>query len=452
MKLQHVLLFLIGSFIFMGCNSSTSSRKNTVIAHQDSIQLIYRYDFEQVDTIFTKKNQSVAFDFSKELQNGMLFHPKTRTRIPVYLGDDKTNTVMIDSLSGTTLHFHYIGENAAINNYILKSFDTEQTLMQGMRQEYPSFKKIIDDVVILRKTQLDSLTDQDFKKIENITIEYLPKNLKLTYAFQQALRNKKNLDSIDSEITQLINKSPIEDSTLLVSNSYKNYLNMMSQINFFKAHPEKLNSIYDYLVFTQHYFKNKPSIEAVGENLVQLYLRYTQDTAHDHDVKDFINQYLTSEEKKAAFLEKFNDRAKFSKGQLAPTFSGIDANGKTVSSEDFKGKYLVVDVWATWCGPCKKEMPFFKELTEKYQDNDQIEFISVSIDQNKAAWEKFIEKEKPSGVHFWVENDFQSDLALDYEIKGIPYFIILDPQGKFAVSEASRPSDKMGEQIAALLN
>lgn len=452
MKLQHVILSLfMGSLLFVGCNSSVSSEKNVVIAHQDSLQFIYQTDFEKIDTLFTKKEQAVPFSFNEDLQNGMLFHPQTRTRIPIYLGNDKTNKIVIDSLTGFKLYFHYTGENAATNNYILKSFDTERTLMKGMQQDYASFKKVVDDVVTLRKKQLDSLSDEDFKKIENITIEYLPKNLKLTYAFQQAMRKQQNLDSIDAEITQLIQEELVEDVALLQSSSYKNYLGMMSQINFFKAHPEKISSIYENLVYTQTYFKKKESIEAVGENLVQLYLRYTKDTSNDEKVKEFVNTYITSEEKKTSFLEKFNNRAKLTKGQIAPAFSGVDVNGNTISSEDFKGKYVVVDVWATWCGPCKKEAPFFKKLAEKYKENKQIEFISVSIDQNKQAWEKYIEKEKPEGIQLWVENDFQSQLAQDYEIKGIPYFFILDPQGKFAVSDTSRPSDKMEEQIASLL-
>ncbi|APD06017.1 thioredoxin-like protein YneN [Flavobacteriaceae bacterium UJ101] len=447
--LKFVTLFLIGSLFFIKCTSS--KEKNTVTAHQDNIQLIYRYNLDKIDTVLTKKNQAVAFNFDEELQNGMLFHPKTNTRIPLYLGNNKTNSVIIDSLSNRQLYFHYNGENAPINQYILKSFDAQQMLMRGMQDDYPSFKAIINKAVSLRRAQLDSLSDEDFKKIETITIDYLPKNLKLTYAFQHALREQKNVDSIDSEITQLINEKPIEDPSLLKSDSYKNYLNMMSQINFFKTNPDLLNSIYDHLIYSQHYFQNEEIIATVGENLINLYLKFTKDTSHDNEVKDFINQYITKTAKKEQFLNQFKERNKFSKGQTAPTFSGIDINGKTIHSTDLKGKYLVVDVWATWCGPCIKEAPFFKKLAEQYKNDDRIEFISISIDQNKKAWEKFLQKEKPSWLNLWVENDFQSSLALDYEIKGIPYFMIIDPDGKFATSSASRPSDKMGEQITHLL-
>ncbi|MFV0529843.1 MAG: TlpA family protein disulfide reductase [Flavobacteriales bacterium] len=450
MKRNIIIFSIISSFCIIGCQNSSSS-KNTITAQQDSIQLIYRYNFDQIDTIFTKKKQAISFGFDKEVENGMLFHLKTGTRIPVYLGNDKTNSVIIDSLAERKLHFHYAGENAAINRYILRSFDTQQILMTGMQGDYSAFKAIVNQVVSLRKAQLDSLSDEDFKKIENITIQYLPKNLKLTYAFQQAMGAQKKLDSIDLEITQLINEKPVENPSLLESNGYKTYLNMISQINFYKTSPEKFNSIYDYLLFTKDYFHNKEVMAVVGENLVNLYLRFTLDTSNDDQVKQFINEYITNTDKKDQFLEKFKNRNKFSKGQTAPPFSGEDIQGKTITSEEFKGKFLVIDVWATWCGPCKTEAPFFEKLVEQYKNDDRIEFISISIDENKEAWKNFITKENPSWVNLWVANDFQSTLAKDYEIKGIPYFIILDPERKFAVSQASRPSDKMAEQIASLL-
>lgn len=450
--LKIITSSIIGSLLLFQCNTSPVE-KNTVTAHQDSIQLVYRYNLDKIDTLFTKKEQAVSFNFDAddEVQNGMIFHPQTGTRIPVYLGNNKTNSIVIDSINEQKLHFHYSGENAAINQYILKSFDTQQMIMMGMQGDYPSFKTIIDKAVSLRKAQLDSLSDEDFKKTETITIDYLTKNLQLTYAFQQSMRGQKNLDSIDSEITQLINEKPVEDLSLLKSDGYKNYLNMISQINFFKTNPDQLNSIYAYLTFSESYFQNKEIIAAVGENLIPLYLKFTNDTSHDAQVKKFIDKYITKANKKEQFLEQFKERNKFSKGQMAPAFSGIDHNGKIINSSDLKGKYLVVDVWATWCGPCKKEAPFFAKLAEQYKNDDRIEFISISIDQNKKAWEQFIQEENPFWLNLWVENDFQSTLAKDYEIKGIPYFMILDPDGKFAVSSTSRPSDKMEEQIAELL-
>lgn len=447
--LKTTVLSIIGSLFFIGCNHSVE--KNTIKAHQDGIQFIYNYDLKQIDTVFTKKDQAISFKFGDEMKNGVLFHPQTRTRIPVYLRNNKTNSIIVDSVTDRKVYFHYTGENASINHYIYKSFSTQNTLAEAIQKDYPTFESIINEAVSLRKVQLDSLSDNDFKNLEKITIDYLPKNLKLTYAFQRAIGGEQKLDSINSEITQLINERPTEDTSLLESDAYLSYLNLMSQINFFKTHPDKFNSIYDYIIYSKDYFQNKEIIGAVGENLVNLYLNYMKDTSNDSQVKQFINEYITDTHKKEELLNQFKDRNKFSKGQIAPSFSGTDIQGKIVNSESLKGKYLVIDVWATWCGPCKREAPFFEKLAEQYKDDDRIEFISISIDKDKNAWENFIHNEKPFWINLWVENDFQSTLAKDYEIQGIPYFMIIDPNGKFATSSASRPSDNMGEQIAQFL-
>ena len=73
----------------------------------------------------------------------------------------------------------------------------------------------------------------------------------------------------------------------------------------------------------------------------------------------------------------------------SPDFKGQDINGKTLSLKDFNGKYLYIDVWATWCGPCKKEIPFLKELEKKFEGKN-ITFLSLSTDQNKTDWENMV--------------------------------------------------------------
>ena len=77
-------------------------------------------------------------------------------------------------------------------------------------------------------------------------------------------------------------------------------------------------------------------------------------------------------------------------GNVAPTFAYNDIEGTMHNTADYKGKYIYVDVWATWCGPCKKELPHLEALQEAYKDNDKILFTSVSIDKDKSAWERMV--------------------------------------------------------------
>jgi thiol-disulfide isomerase/thioredoxin len=132
---------------------------------------------------------------------------------------------------------------------------------------------------------------------------------------------------------------------------------------------------------------------------------------------------------------------RFSKGQPAFEFSGKDMQGNTVKLSDFKGKYVYVDVWATWCGPCIGEIPYLDTLETDYAGRN-IVFISYSIDEDYAAWAKFIPENKPQRIQIIGGKAWESDLIKNYKIIGVPTFMMFDTEGKIVSTKMTRPSDK----------
>jgi thiol-disulfide isomerase/thioredoxin len=128
-------------------------------------------------------------------------------------------------------------------------------------------------------------------------------------------------------------------------------------------------------------------------------------------------------------------------GQPAFDFSGKDAQGNTVKLSDFRGKLVYVDVWATWCGPCKYEIPYLDTLETDYHGKN-IVFISYSIDEDKAAWLKFVPENKLQGVQIIGEKAWESALCKKYKIMGVPTFMLFDTEGKIVTVKMTRPSDK----------
>ena len=124
-------------------------------------------------------------------------------------------------------------------------------------------------------------------------------------------------------------------------------------------------------------------------------------------------------------------------------------SGKKVSLSDFKGKYVYIDIWATWCGPCQREIPHLQKLEEKYHGKD-IYFVSISCDNYKKAWwNRWWAVVKGIQFHFGNGDAFKND----YMIKGIPRFILLDKEGKIISVDMSRPSDpKTIAKLDELLN
>lgn len=125
-------------------------------------------------------------------------------------------------------------------------------------------------------------------------------------------------------------------------------------------------------------------------------------------------------------------------GCISPSFTATDINGKMVSLSSLKGKYVYIDVWATWCGPCRGELPYMTKLEEQYAGKD-IHFVGLSCDSNKSAWEKRIQKGDMKGIQLHLGT--KSDFMQKYLINGIPRFILLDREGKIIKADAPRPSD-----------
>ncbi|WP_372747095.1 thioredoxin-like domain-containing protein [Lutibacter sp.] len=132
------------------------------------------------------------------------------------------------------------------------------------------------------------------------------------------------------------------------------------------------------------------------------------------------------------------------KGKASPKFTDYENfKGGTTSLDDLKGKYVYVDVWATWCAPCRAEIPFLKELEKAYRGKN-IQFVSVSIDKAKDhdKWKKMVADEQLEGVQLFADNDWKSQFVTDYKVSGIPRFILIDPQGNIVTPEAPRPSSE----------
>jgi len=142
-------------------------------------------------------------------------------------------------------------------------------------------------------------------------------------------------------------------------------------------------------------------------------------------------------------IEKENLRKELT-GIQSPSFEGYENyKGGTSSLSDFKGKYVYVDVWATWCGPCKAEIPSLKKVEEAYHDKN-IEFLSISVDdiKDKDAWKEMIAEKEMGGVQLFADNSWKSKFVTDYKINGIPRFILIGPDGNVITPDAPRPSDE----------
>lgn len=121
--------------------------------------------------------------------------------------------------------------------------------------------------------------------------------------------------------------------------------------------------------------------------------------------------------------------AQLSKGDIAPDFVQTDVTGKSIRLSDFKGKYLLVDFWASWCKPCRKINPDLVKLYQKHK-SVQFEILGVSLDEKKDEWERAIEEDRLQWVHVSELKGWKSEVVKQFNIEAIPQNYLLDKEGK----------------------
>ncbi len=147
------------------------------------------------------------------------------------------------------------------------------------------------------------------------------------------------------------------------------------------------------------------------------------------------------------------------KGYPSPNFNDFENfDGSKTSLADLKGKNVYIDVWATWCAPCKAEIPALKQLEKDYHGKD-IAFVSMSIDDDrshggswvkaKVDWKKMVKDMELGGVQIYAPEGWKTKFITDYRIKAIPRFILLDKEGNIVDASAPHPSD---ESLRAILD
>jgi len=137
-------------------------------------------------------------------------------------------------------------------------------------------------------------------------------------------------------------------------------------------------------------------------------------------------------------------------GKQVPDFSLPDADGHSISLASYRGKYVLVDFWASWCGPCRAENPNVVKVHNEFKDKKNFAILGVSLDKDKNAWQKAIQDDgldwrQVSDLKFW-----NSKAVSTFQFEGIPFNLLIDPQGKVIASALRGP--ELESKLKEVLN
>ena len=330
------------------------------------------------------------------------------------------------------------GVGANVNNYLNK-YDVEQIyFIDYYRITNREFREKLDRVMSKREEALRAASlDTGFVKRERKRLRYI-KNNHLASAVVYGEVEARESDLLEDTYAEL-QKAVIEDTT---SWEIPEYRESMDRVMHALIRMKELKGSFyvislELLRETISTFKDERLIEYIVNKNVMAYMKaLSVGTTGEMDsiFRNWVHQPILVE----AYDNLCRANRKLEKGQPAIPFTFPDINGKEVSLSDFKGKYVYVDLWATWCGPCNAEIPSFKKLEEEFQGRN-IYFVSISCDKSQDEWEKFVKERQMGGIqlHMRGNNKYMEELGNN----GIPRFLLIDREGNFIDANMLRPSD-----------
>jgi len=238
-----------------------------------------------------------------------------------------------------------------------------------------------------------------------------------------------------------INGSAVHDEWTLIQNEIVQFDDILDSIaeQYYYARDNdlvdqliKYESQYDSIesikfVFIDDYIeKNRNSF--ISPYLVVKYKLFTDNSDELRALNDKFDQSI----KNSPYIETIEERITkldLTKiGNEVPSFSLPNTSDEIISIEDFRGQYVLIDFWASWCGPCRKENPNVVEAFNKFKDR-KFTVLGISLDTDKNAWLNAIEKDQLNWTHLSDLQGWNNEVATDFGVRSIPFSILIDPEG-----------------------
>ena len=384
-----------------------------------------------------------------EQGRGQLVLPKMESMYPKVIYGEESKKIFVAKGEEVTLRFdarkfkdepiEVDGDNEEANDYLQKvTLPKPPDFALNWEPFTADLKSKLDDVL---KMMADMKLDRkcpDFYNIECARMDYMFQHTLFMYPLGHAW--KAGEFTYDKRYYAEIERLLVEHEDFIMMDAYRSYIEqaipvLLEQKSNFKSNYEKKIATMNYIM---EHFESDRIKQTMLTTIALNYILTVGDQGTD-EMQAMVRKHVQDPQLLTLFNTKLEHLDPISTGFLSPDFEAVNVKGETKSLKDFAGKYVYIDVWATWCNPCREQQAELKKL-EKLFEGRRIAFVSLSIDKDKAAWEKMVRDEKLVGNQLWMGDN--TSFKEVYGINSIPRFILLDKNGRIIDANMTKPSDE----------
>lgn len=439
-------ILILGGFCFwiLKPNQMMQSNETLIsgtIISPDEIKEGYLVDALTNATLFTfpiTENQ-FKLQITEDLKLGRYFLKFDNTiTTPIIIGKNDIVNIVVKHVgnavdfkkTGTRLAENNLADLAELNTTIAYFIDNDiytnnpTKISEELIDEYESQLKKLGNSY----TNDNYIIRDDYRAIQQKQLIAYFINLWNKYEKKQLVKDE-NFKKQDYEFYKLLNdKLDRKDTEMLFDGNYRQIVVQELIAKDTSNLDENTKSLNAILKLPNNAFKEKLLTAGIVETIDQ-----SKSATEIVEVFETYKVGLTDPKNINYLNAKVQDAIRLGKNAKAPNFEAYDLNGNIVRLQDFKGKYVVIDVWATWCGPCKYVSPSFEKTANQYAKNQNIVFIAISVDKNKTSWMSQA-KDKPKTVKQLISTNIDA-FGKEYSIESIPRFILIDKEGNFINSK-----------------
>src|SRR6188768_1112418 len=430
---------------------------NWKIGNTITIKRVVDGSFETVNSVNVEKEKPFLVPFVVK-EEGFYYLSSLRWKLRVYLKPSDKLELAIDGKWGSYEVINGSEENKSMQKwqqliFPITNYGYNLSILQRDTFDLNTYQRTYESLessIVNFRNNINH-TGSRFSKLFRLAIDVDKEFAPILSLFNSPVKKTKgfvstpkNFNDVPLFYQRFIQQNKFNDASLLNIGEARSYMNLYAKLVIASLPADqrkeltqseklglKINAISNDTL-KSYFFKDQMS-EIEVNNLTEFratfepYKKYTKPASVKKEYLKIYDQFSSD----TAYV-----------GKSAYNFTLPDSTGRMISMKDFKGKVVFIDVWATWCGPCREQFPFLKVVEEEYKDNSDIVFMGISIDRGKdrEKWLKMMKKENLPPLQLF--DDMGKSFARKYEINAIPRFLLVSKDGKWIEVRCPRPESK----------